>query len=428
MFLVYPTPWALETNFAGSGNPWNGQPCKVAPVGDVFIPNTKPPAENLNQLLNANYNTILTLQRMLLTSSMATWTPEASPVSSSIQLACRWDPKTNRFLLLTENTSTLVVSLFATYGQDAGTPGGYLTIPLSFTPANSLNYGSVCTDPLTAGSYCLTYSNSVGTHNSAVFQYWNGSTLTQEISVTAAGYFYGVEVASLNVGGTGYVFFAVAGTGTTDSAILVNTVPSFPSWGIGVSPNVALAVDATWCLKSNGSQVVGIPSSINLFTVYSTTNGTSWTTSSSLSSLVPAGYTVVGLTWTQDALGLCWLACACNGSAPPLFYRSIDGVTWTAQLGGMTTTVTVVDMDASGPLVVATLKDGSTGGPSGAIMSPDGGISWYASQHTFAANTGSPPTPNSTRARVASSQIGFMTMNGLYLRFSGLGGLPPTAL
>src|SRR5271167_2551378 len=52
MALPIAPTWALETNFAAGPNPWNGQPCKVPPVGDVFIPNTKPPAENLNYMFN----------------------------------------------------------------------------------------------------------------------------------------------------------------------------------------------------------------------------------------------------------------------------------------------------------------------------------------------------------------------------------------
>jgi hypothetical protein len=44
--------WATETNFPAGPNAWSGQPCKVTPTGDLFTPNTKPPAEWFNSVFS----------------------------------------------------------------------------------------------------------------------------------------------------------------------------------------------------------------------------------------------------------------------------------------------------------------------------------------------------------------------------------------
>lgn len=52
MIAKPPAVWALETNYPAGARLWNGQPCKVAPAGDTFLPNVKIPAEVLNLKLN----------------------------------------------------------------------------------------------------------------------------------------------------------------------------------------------------------------------------------------------------------------------------------------------------------------------------------------------------------------------------------------
>jgi hypothetical protein len=357
-------------------------------------------------------------------TALTNWSPEFLAFNTDTQLDIGWDPLTSRWMLIGSNNSTGAVDLHVTYGMDQGASAAWISMG-SFTPANTALYGAVSADPTTPGSYWIGYTDGASTHNDFKVEYWNGSSWTQVFNGLAGGYFYGCALATLG----GYLIAAVAGTGTvgsggSDDTFIQVTNNHGGSWSTPVVTGVAAAVNATWLLKSNGVEVLAILSSVGQTTVWYSTDGHTFNSTSSLSSLLSAGDTVVGLAFAEDAVGPCWLAAVNHASGPPSWYRSTAGVNWTPQAGGISTNETITHMAAVGSFVFCTLKDASSGGPSGAIYSVDGGITWYFSQATFTSNTATVYNPSIVR----SSGIGLMTMNGLWARFSDLSGLPAVHL
>lgn len=430
MFLTVVVPWAQEANYSSAG-PWNGTPTKVAPVGDIFTPNTKPPAQFFNYLFNQYSLCLGSVYNYAVSTTLQNWCPEFDLLSSDVQLAISWDPADRLWLLVGNNND--VVQLSLSYGLGQGDSGEWVNLA-TFNASSPPNYGACCNDPTSLAQYFVVYTDSAATHNFAdVWQLVAGSWVHQYHSGGSAGYFYGCEVAYLGTG----VAFALAST-DAHSGILWTTNASSGGWPAGsVWPPTtnfqpfgitAMNVGDTVYMKSNGTQILCIPSTTAAggYTVWQTTSIGTWTSNSGLASVAPGGGKVVGLAWTQDAVGLCWLVCVQPGSGHPVFFRSADGVVWTAQAGGMTGVFVPVikDMAAAGSHLKCTLADNSTGGPSGMIFSTDGGLTWSWDQAVLTTNT----VLGLNRSRVASSTIGFMSMNGIWCRFSGLAGLPPTQL
>ena len=82
--------WAVESLFPAGANPWNAQPCKVAPGSDLFTPNTKPPAEYFNYLLNALAAQDQALQNQAVSSAVANF-DQCIPASVPIGGGGSWD-------------------------------------------------------------------------------------------------------------------------------------------------------------------------------------------------------------------------------------------------------------------------------------------------------------------------------------------------
>lgn len=77
--------WATaEALYPSSGNPWSTQPVSVAPVGDIFTPNTKPGAQTLNFMFNAIGKDLVTMRNMSLGAALENW---HAPVTASGLLA-----------------------------------------------------------------------------------------------------------------------------------------------------------------------------------------------------------------------------------------------------------------------------------------------------------------------------------------------------
>ena len=182
-------------------------------------------------------------------------------------------------------------------------------------------------------------------------------------------------------------------------------------------------------MKSNGATCVAVQGggAAGLFHAYSTTNGFTWTDSADLSTVLTAaapGGNIVGLAWTQDSGGPCWVVACETVSANVVFARSPDGVNWTLQTGGVVSQQAVSDMAGAGGALVCTLDDVGSGGPSGTMFSVDGGVTFFPCPASFTSNI----TTLYARSRIAESPTGFMMANGKYARFSSLSGLPPTSL
>jgi hypothetical protein len=361
-----------------------------------------------------------------------TWSPEFTQNNSVAVMSCRWAPKAHKWLLVQQGS--LAIPLVASYGLDGGASAGWVTIGTPPTIATAPSYGACIEDPTTAGQYWVAVTDTTATHNTLGILHYNGSAWSAPYGPhTGVGLYYSVELSSIGA----QLIFAASSSGAGDSVIM-STNNQFATLSTFTVPNVG-ATGSVFYIKSNGKQVVAIQSqnSAGSFPVFTSPDGVTWSTSTSLSTLVGAGYgQLMGLTWTQDALGSCWLACINPfSSGIPTFFRSADGITWTAQLGGMTATTIdgvaakVQDMASCGNNVVCTLLDAGSGPAiSSQIFSVDGGITWYVGQAGFPSNTSGSSSNNRSRVASADGTIGFVATNGLWTRFSALCGLPAASV
>ena len=426
MFVVFPIPWATEALYPPGPNPWNSTSPIAQPIGDLATPNQKPPAQVFNYLYRGWSLATLSAQQLALSGPLCNYCPEFKQTSVNTQLGLGWAPTALLWLLLANNGTSVFVN--ASYGFDGGTGGTWVLLSGSgFSAANPPVYAGVSPGPV-VGDYWVFLTDNVGAGNN--FYGWrlpSGGAWTQVFGpLIATGQFYGAEVVNLGT----YVIAACSGTGSGDCFLTWDESP-YTFWEYLHAP-VAPA-GSTWLLKSNGGQVVAIQSALDNYTVYSTTPAAlaanpaaPWTQSTSLAGFLATGNTVVGLCWTQDLVGPCWLAAVQSQSGgAPFFFRSADGANWTNQQGGMTTPVTIVDMAAVGPMITATLEDSVLHGPSSTIFSVDGGISWWASGVVLTSNVNA---IGQNRARISASQTGFFYGNGEWARFSGVAGLPALPL
>jgi len=444
MWLKPIIPWATEVTYPAGPNPWNGQPLSVAPGTDYFEPKKPAPAQYFNYLLASNAVQAALLQEYALAGALTNWTEEFKIFSTYTTMGLAWDPYLNFWLMFQSIGPT--AGVIATKGLDAGTVAGYTVVTgANFSTAANPVYGACCIDPSTPGQYVCAYTDDTATHNFInIWQVLSGTWTQEYTSGASGGYFYGVELATI---GTTTVVMAVASTDAHSGIIWTTSISGgswpAPAWppAIQFQPFGIAAMNAgdTVNVKSNGAQVVVIANTTASggLTVWSGSlnlaeTTLTWSSSSSLASAAIAlfaGGKCVGLCWTQDAVGLCWLAAVQHG-VTTTFFRSADGITWTEQEGGLAATnQKVVDMAAAGSHVFCTLIDSGSTVPAllpGAMFSVDGGITWYPSQLSFTTNTAT--VSNANRPRVASSSLGFVVANAIWQRFSEPAGLPPAEL
>lgn len=414
-----------------AGNP-NSYPLSVEIIDDSDAPN----ATNFNTTDEGTLDRTAWLHARAGGIPALNWGPEFLTASGSggfaalQQGAGAWGPLRSTFFLLAVTPSgTPLVQVWYTYGLD---PGGdnTNTVWAQFGPnlltTDGWLFSAVAEDPVAEGFCWIAGTDNVATHNAVHVHYTDGASWTLAVNLTSTGYYYGVEIATLN----GLTVIGVAGTG--DCRLMSR---NRTGWDTDFVPAITMAAGSTWLLKANGTQMVAIPSSVGVTSVYQSTDGATWTTSTNLTTALggsAATSTVVGLAWSRDAGGPCWIAAIQPASGPPVFARSPDGLVWSMQSGGMTATPTIVDMAAVGDCLCATLADttptgGNPPGGSGSIFSVDGGVTWYQTQAWFSFNATLITTAYS-RARIVSSGLGFLMLNTYFCRFSSLIGLPPTAL
>lgn len=424
-------------NYPAGGSSWSSQPYALAPAGAFFTPNTFPAAEEFNWLFgnlgaSGDMGNVFSWTGQ---DAALDWGP-ASPIPGSALSygGIAWDATLNRWLMVINNGTTAWVAF--TNGCDTY---GYL--PSNLTAAASPAWTATATFTATLGSWAgmavLADPNTsgacwgVGVNNTqATVQgfYYNGSTWTSEFTISPSGTLYDVELCSLGA----YVIVAVASSvgGVSTGSFLSSQNTPAGSWLTNqvwtqtafTSTGGGNNYPGRWLLKSNGSMALAISSQNSVYQVWKTTDGHTWASNTGLSSVLAASNTITGLCWTQDALGACWLVSCVGTSGIPFFYRSVDGVTWTLQAGGMTTVKTIADMDACGSLITATLQDtGASNAPSGQVWSPDGGVTWYAGQAGFPTNIAN-SNNYATRSRIVASGCGFASVNSLWSRFSSLMG------
>lgn len=352
-----------------------------------------------------------------------------TPIDPSTAANPATQPAAGQYMVL-ELVPTGGLGLYVTYGQDQGLAAAWSQVGTTISSGlNASLLGACCADG--SGNYWIAVTGGSSGPSAALRTYWyNGTSWSSSVlSETAGGNYGGVEMAVLNA----YVLVAVMDSGGTPTIYSSNNQYTSKST---FAPTIAAASTNTWYLKSNQNtspppptpQVVAVPNTVGTTPVYSTIDGHTWTTSASLSTLLSGlsigSASAAGLAFVTDFVGPCWLLALNTTGLGTLFARSTDGVTWTKQLGGLAATKTISDMDAYGNTVVCTLADASSAGPSGQIVSFDGGITWYASPVEFPTNTAASA---GYRSRVVAARApgSFMASNGLWVRPSETFGTGP---
>jgi hypothetical protein len=426
---AYITGWALESNFAPGSNPWNGQPCKVAPTGDLFIPGTVAqggtgvPAEWLNSLFNAQAAAIKGTQQAAYLRPVQSWGAEQAitpftGTSVSLMDAC-WDASTNLWLVAIFGTTGPQISVFGSYGLDGNTQATWAAF--GTVGANPNANVSIAPDANTAGHIWLGISSSAS-GGSFVTYVWGGSSWTSQstffsgVAPLPSGALFGTihpfngkNVLALgSLAGNGGGFYQASGGTALFSITGVTTGP------IKMADNTGNG--------GPGNLLVAVPTETGTFVYWTSPDGVTWT-QRSLGTLNP-NQSIFGICWTQDAVGPCFLVGINEPGKVALFARSADGITWTLQ--STPNMAEGTDLAAVGPSVYTALVDASSTGPSGGAFSIDGGVTWYFSQAVLTTNLalGSYYTPRS----VVASSFGLLSFNSLWFRFSALAGVPATSL
>ena len=221
--------------------------------------------------------------------------------------------------------------------------------------------------------------------------------------------------------------YFIAGSSGTSVSHILSTGDHGATWS---DTTLGHAV-TRWYLSPNPlattPHAVAIPRVYSTGIYFYTTDGHTWVTKS-----MPWGssYAVGGICLTQDAAGVCLLVAVYNhGGGVTQFWRSADGATWTLQSTGPSGALysDIADMACCGSLVVCTLADSSSGGPSGTWISPDGGVTWYFGQSGFGASAAI-GFATYFQAHILSSGNQFMAYNNIRMRFSDACGLPAIRL
>jgi hypothetical protein len=278
---------------------------------------------------------------------------------------------------------------------------------------------AACADPATAGivwsAALLSNSANLVIKDSS---YTSSSWTTKFTQSLAGGTSLTVEMAGI---GSRVVVGVGGSSGPVNGLFTGGTGASFTQ-----AESEPFATD--WSVKSNGSLLIALPTECAPTILYTTTDGITFT-SRSITSLVPAGATTVGVAWSP--LTALWYLCVQVTSSEIKIYSSPDGITWTAVTSATGPDIEAADFEVqSNGMMVTTIDTPVLSLTTAAqfFFSPDFGVSWYP--NTFIAPALFPSNLASSavgysRARLASSTTQFLATNSKYGRFSNVAGLPP---
>ncbi len=347
------------------------------------------------------------------------WSPEidvTTITSASLVGDCAWDGPSRRWLMLNfVNGGTPLAEVWASYGLDQGLQWTQLGSPV--LPGAAITFSAVCADPATAGDAWQALATAASFN---VYLFDSGSWTSKRSNTRTPN---DVQLATL--GNT--VIFAASYTDGSPSSDIYGSPDHGATW-LGSSGFPAVIA---WELKTNGlpigsgGQAIAFPAFAGsaTFNYWTSNDGQAWSIQH-LPALDGGTAKVVGVSWTRDATGPCWILFVQATSTTTAIYRSPDGLAWTLVAAGPSNRRPQAELAALpyGMLVATEVENTSTT-PSGQVWSPDGGVSWYQGQAYFSSNLA--VGAGYTRPRVVAGDIGFLAWNAKWLRFSQLAGLPP---
>lgn len=418
---IRPYLWATaETLYPAGANPWNGQPVNVAPAGDIFTPNTRPPAENFNYILNRVSADEDAQRNWTVSGPALNWGIKYAITSAGEPTAAAFAQKTPGAIgpawLIATRVNSNTSRVFLGNGLDGA--GSWTQLGGDFITAHSNRFVADILPDNVGGRHLAIVLEPVGTPAAPTMYKLNAggtawaSTATFTLGYTSARMitFNSTYILALcdsagasPVGGGSTSPDGVTWTG----AFSDGTAGAFAEWYLAASPNSCLALPSISQATESG--------------FWKTTNGTTW------AHVAPASFpvtgTAAGMCYAQTDNGGAYIVGTQVGSTIHFWKSGDEGVTWLAQ-GSLTTVFGVlVGLAAFGSLIIATCEDTASSGATQMLFSIDGGSTWYYSMATSV--NAAPATVYYTPNRVRVGDSNLVNFNTEDLRFSEAAGLPP---
>lgn len=375
--------WATaESNYPAGGNPWSATPVNVAPVGDIFTPNTKPGAQNLNYILNKIASA---------TSRVYAWgagpiqfLPSYAPRTAALAtLSCHaFDPITLKWMIAGNAPSTGDVAVVWGRGSD----NSDMRPPISGAITSTATPSSICrgiepgTSPPNRYIYVGTVLSNAGFltrvdptgNTSGTNALVDNANVTQVVVLSTSGT---IIIATAATSSADTHISKSTDSGTTVTGVISFTVP-INGW---LAAQSVIGAGTTMLIPTNpGGRTSG-----SMMEVYTTTDGISWTITGVVG-VVGGSEIPTSLCYGADGSGVpCWILTTNNGGTPAV-YRSYDGTSWASIASTLTTLgVPIIDMASIGGAYVAIV--GET--PARMLYSMDGAATFLSSSSGLA-NTG----------------------------------------
>ncbi len=403
--------WALETVFPGTvgSTPWAAQPCKVQPSGDLWTPNTKPPAEQMNWLFNKLGTDLANTLAFAGNGPGLDWRPIVpattllpSP-SNAVYTCASWDPVLRQWILGGMSAADGSGSARVHRAENGGWDGSLALAP-------NVSSGATGVVPFAAGydgsgtKYLVAGLNSahVFAGNCSPGGAWAlGYTDASATFVSTSLHQMGGQIFLAYSKATQTLLYYSTDHGTTFN----NTTYALGGYTGGVGE---IMVD-------NGTTLLVIACANTSHYLYGTSGALAWNTGN-----VPWGTDVpMGATYSVDQNGPCFYVVTAPGGGGMNTWKSADGVNW-SQVGGLLVTFAPTSLASLGSILVA--SSGVSGGIVSAYFSVDFGVTWRLGVNAA--------LPDSTpyaglRPVVAASDTQFMFLWQVDARVSGPAGLPP---
>ena len=378
-----------------AGNPDNF-PVSVPLVDDADL--NPPTASVLDPGLQALADRTAYLKKATAAQPILNWNPTNRGGGPYVFTCSAWDGVNGRWLVATENASTNELDIQVGTGEDD------VWTPLAISPAivgagPTVIISAVLKDPSDASTYYVAVLAPAG--GAVIYKIASG--VSSLVLAPSGGFSYN-DVALGYVNGYVVAFF---GSTTANSAIYYSNDQG-ATWA---STSVAKTI-LNWRTANNGLAQRAAGTCVGAAPVnYGSTNGTTWTDAGITGTV--SGEAVQGLCAGTDSAGAAWYAVTYSGGNTRT-RRSSDGATWEVQ--STLTTVQFVDVQAFGQ----TLGGMLAGTNPRAVLSLDGGATWYASEGVVYGST--------SFARMAAAPTQLLMLTDGQLRTSMAALLPAGAL
>lgn len=299
-----PTPWAsLETNYpADPTKAWGSQPCKVAPAGDLFTPNSKIPAEVLNYILNARDAELAAANDRACAQALSNFSPTvaASAVSGAASFSdVTWDSRRQRWVANTKTSGFAGVPVSDDGGKTWVNWGSAIAAAGDGAAVINPNNGDVALlhDSAVAGSGFAFYPGATGAGVSVTAPASGADWGSKPVGAYFAGspttpwHFFSYNGGAPNITN----FWWITGTSAATPVLASNTAAVPTSWKTSGSPGNLIVSQTT--TPASSFLLVAICGVIGTGTprLGYTTDGTTLT---DVTSALPGG-TITGLHYSS---------------------------------------------------------------------------------------------------------------------------------